>query len=118
MGWGKEAGLGAERHAHLMSKWKSHCRVEKHRAKPNTASRDKPFSLRLEIIEVAQCRSLRTQIHPLCGQGTGQGSGSQMTEPTEPKMVRERPFQVLLVQMGKRSPREKQGLAQGYETCW
>lgn len=39
---------GAERHTHLTSRWKSHCRVEKHWVKMNTESRDKPFSLRLE----------------------------------------------------------------------
>lgn len=38
----------AQRHTHLTSTWRSHCTVEKHRAKVNTVSRDKSFSLRLE----------------------------------------------------------------------
>ena len=38
----------ADEGTHVMSRWRTHCTVEKHRAKLNPASGDKPFSLRLE----------------------------------------------------------------------
>lgn len=45
---GSEGRARAQRHTHLMSKCRSHCRVAKHGANMSTASRDRPFSLRLE----------------------------------------------------------------------
>lgn len=64
---------GAQRHTHLMSRWKTHGTVEKHWAKLNTVSRDKPFSLRLEKHRSGVGRGHPGLKNTLCSQSTGQG---------------------------------------------
>lgn len=53
----------------------------------NTASRDTPFLLRLEITQVTMVKSPRTQTCPLYVRAQGQ----QMTDPVEPQVTSEKP---------------------------
>lgn len=57
---GRETG-GDRAVAHLTSRWNTHCPEDMHAIKPNTASRDTPFLLRLEIAQTTMVKPPRTQ---------------------------------------------------------